>query len=454
VALPPPGKEDAQMNRIMKAMLLSLLLLATVVFAAGCSKEESPYQINDAENYTVSVKFDANGGFFTTNTSVIVDSFDLSQLEKNSDGQAQIALIAPDSSYREKNAFTAVNNGYFLAGWYTERTENGTDENGNPVYSYAGRWDFEKDVLTVDPNKTYTSAEPVATLYAAWIPMFQIHLYDLQSGELMQTMSYDPTTQSEILLPVWDEETGAVEMNNFPEKSGYTFNGAFYDAEGKQAVEAAQIAHTGTVDYETGTAKASAMDLYIDWMEGQWYHIYTAEQFLDNASVTGSYVIHADLDFADENWPTALMHGSFEGTIQGNGHTFKNISFEQTNNSKVNSGLFGQLTDKAVISDVTFENVTFTIKGGTRVAGASYGLFAGSISEKTQCTNVQILSGTLQIDSGCYFGTDDYTIGLVCGLGTTDIDYSGITCQAVGDNAQNVVISVNGSAVTAEFNAG
>ena len=88
------------MKRTMKAILLSLLLLTTVAFAAGCSKEESPYQINDAENYTVSVKFDANGGFFTTNTSVIVDSFDLSQLEKNSDGQAQIALIAPDSSYR------------------------------------------------------------------------------------------------------------------------------------------------------------------------------------------------------------------------------------------------------------------------------------------------------------------------------------------------------------------
>ena len=452
--MPPPGKEDADMNLKIKATLLCLLLLVTVVFAAGCSKEESPYQINDAENYSVSVKFDANGGFFTTNTSVIVDSYNLSELEKNSDGQTQIALIAPDSTYRDKNAFTAINNGYFLAGWYAERTETGTDSNGNPVYTYSGRWDFEKDVLTVDPNKTYSSAEPVATLYAAWIPMFEINLYDLQSGELMQTMRYDPTAQSQVLIPAWNQETGAIEMNDFPEKSGYTFNGAYYDAKGTQAVETAQVIHTGVVDYETGTAKDPAMDLYIDWMEGEWYHIYTVEQFLKNASVNGSYVIHADLDFADEIWPSSLMHGSFGGTIQGNGHTLKNISFEQTNNSKVSSGLFGQLTEKAVITDVTFENVTFTIKGGTRVAGTTYGLFAGSVSDQAVCTNVQILTSTLQIDSGCYFGTEDYTIGLVCGMGTTAIDYSGITCQAVGDKPESVVISVNGSAVTVEFTAG
>ena len=430
------------------AVLVALVVMAVVSMAG--SRQEDPYALNDAENFNVSVKFDANGGFFTTNTAVIVDSFNVAQMPKDGEGKAQIALVAPDDAIRDKNAFAPINNGYFLAGWYTERTEAGTDALGNPAYTYGGKWDFEKDTVAVDPAAQFTSSEPVLTLYAAWIPMFEIELYDLASGDKLETVSYDPTAGKELLIPAWDKETGAVKMNSFPEKAGYTFNGAYLDAEGKQKIETEAIAHSGTVDFATGTAKDSVMKLYVDWMEGEWYHIYNVEQFLDNASVTGSYVIHEDLDFAEENWPTALMHGTYSGTIEGNGHTFRNVTFEQTNNSKINSGLFGQLTETAKITDLNFENVTFTIKGGSRVAGASYGVLAGSVSEQTVLSGVTV-TGKLQIDSGCYFGTDDYTIGLICGMGTTDIDPAGITCEAVGDAPETVVITVNGTDVTVEF---
>ena len=438
----------------IRAIVLCLLLLTTVIIASGCSQEQTPYQLNDADNYSVSVKFDANGGFFTTNTSVIVDSFNPSELEKNSEGQAEIALISPDSSFRDKNAFTPINNGYFLAGWYTERTENGTDSKGNPAYTYSGLWDFDKDVLTVDPAKTYSSAEPVLTLYAAWIPMFEIQIVDMESGDQLQTLTYDPTAKAEVLLPAWDEKTGTVAMNGFPQRTGYTFNGAYYDAEGTKSVETPHVIHPGRIDAKTGTAQDHTMKLYVEWTEGEWFHIYNVEQFLDNASVSGNYVIHADLDFEGEIWPSSLMYGSFAGSIEGNGHTFKNITFEQTNNSKTSSGLFGQLAETAVLKDVIFQNVTFTIKSGTRMAGTTYGLLAGSVSEQAACENVQILESALQIDSGCYFGTDDYTIGLVCAMGTTEIDPSGITCRAVGDDPESVVITVNDTAVTVEFVAG
>lgn len=434
-----------------KGIVLVLLVLALLACFAGCRKEQSPYEINNAENYNVSVKYDANGGFFTTNTSVIVDSYNISELEKNSDGMVELALLAPDDNARGQNAFTAINNGYFLAGWYTERVENGTDANGNAQYTYAGKWDFAKDKLEVSADETHTGEDPVVTLYAAWIPMFQIRFYDLDSGELMETMTYDPTADKELLIPSWDEKTGAVEMHSFPEKSGYTFESVYYDEKGTQAVQTAQLLHPGVVNYATGTATEPELDVYVKWTEGEWFHIYTVEQFLDNASVSGNYVIHEDLDFADETWPTALMHGSFAGTIQGNGHTFKNISFSQTNNSKTNSGLFGQLTETAKLSDITFENVTFTIEGGTRMAGTTYGLLAGSVSDQAAVSGVAITGSKLQIDSGCYFGTDDYTIGLVCGMGAIDVDYSGITCQAVGDAPETVVITVNESTVTVEF---
>lgn len=444
-------KEDAaNMNQKIKAILTACLLLTILAFTAGCAAEKTPYEINDGDNYTVSVKFDANGGTFTTNTSVIVDSYNISEMQKNGEGQVEIALLSPDNAYRGNDAFTAIKNGCFLAGWYAERTET-LDSEGNSSYVYSNKWDFENDLLSVDPGKTYTSQEPVLTLYAAWVPLFEIEFYSLNTGEYLQSLTYNPTIDGEILVPDWNMETGAVEMYDFPERSGYTFNGAYYDAEGTQPVDTV-VVHPGTVDYTNGVAKNAVMKLYIDWMEGEWYHIYNVEQFLDNASVNGSYVLYADLDFTDEIWPTSLMYGNFGGTIEGNGYTIRNVDAAQTNNSKVNAGLFGQLTETAQLKDLTFENVTFTIQAGTRVTGASYGLLAGTISGEAAFTNVAIKSSTLQIDSGCYFGTDDYSIGLLCGMGNTAaLDDSGITCKAVGDHPETVKIAVNGNEVTLEF---
>ena len=429
-----------------KGILILVLMLAVSLLASGCSQEPTPYELNDAENFTVSVRYDANGGTFTTNTSIIVDSYDPAQAPVGSNGMAQIALLSPDAEARRNDAFAAVNNGYFLAGWYRERTEQ-----ADGTYVYSGKWDFESDRLEVDPAGEYASAEPVLTLYAAWVPMFSIEFRDLESGETLSTLTYDPTVGADLTVPALNEETGAVEMHKFPARSGYTFNGAYYDAEGTIPVDTEQVVHTGTVDYATGTAEDSAMTLYIDWTEGEWYHIYNVEQFLDNASVSGNYVLHADLDFTDEIWPTSLMYGNFSGSIQGNGHTMRNIQVTQTNNSKVNAGLFGNLTETASLTDLTFENVTFTIQSGTRVVGTSYGLLAGTLSASAELENVTIAGSTLQIDSSCYFGVDEYVIGLVCGMG----DASGVTadvdCQVVGDAPERIVATVEGNEVTLEF---
>ena len=426
----------------MKTILLVLMLL--VLFTAACSDAKTPYQVNDAENYSVSVRYDANGGTFTTNTSVIVDSYNPTDLEDPS-----VALLAPSDPARGKSAFTAIKNGHFLAGWYAERTQTGTDEQGNPVYTYAKPWNFATDRLSIDPAGEYTAETPVLTLYAAWLPLFTVEFYDLSTGEYLDSFAFDPNTAEEIRLPVWDEESGAVEMFNFPARAGYTFNAAYYDAEGTQKVETETLTHPGQIDPQTATAQDTALQLYVGWDLGEWYHIYTADQFLDNASVTGSYVIMNDLDFTGKIWPSVLMHGTFGGTIEGNGHTICNITLEQTNNSKTNTGLFGSLTETALITDLTLKNVTVTIKGGTRATGSSFGLLAGTISDKANILHLAIQDSCLQIDSSAYFGTDDYVIGLLCGTGSPlFMDMSGIRCEAVGANPESIVITVEDGMVT------
>ena len=418
------------MMRKWNKILVVVLVLAAMAMMAGCAGQETPYEINDEQGYQVSVKFDANGGSFTTNTTVIVDSYNLSETP-SADGKAQIALITPDDEARGNNAFTATRTGYFLAGWY--QTCN-TGEDG--TQTYADKWDFEKDILSVDTSGSYSASEPVLTLYAAWAPLFEVELYDLDSKELLGEYTLNPTTENEIKIPQWDEESGSVNMYKFPVVSGKTFEAAYYDEAGKQKVTDAVISHPGSLDVTTATAEGTVLKLYVDMLDGEWYHIYNADQFIKNASVSGSYVIHNDLDFTDKIWPTTLMYGNFSGTIQGNGHTISNVVIEQTNNSKTNAGLFGAFTETAVLSDVTFDSISFTIKSGTRMAGTSYGLLCGTATDGAVVENVSVFNSVLTVGKDAYFGTDDYVIGAVCGMG-----------QLTLENAQIAVNSENESAV-------
>jgi len=435
----------------IKTVLLTLLAVGSMCLFTACGSDKTPYQINDEENYTVSVKFDANGGVFTTNTSVIVDSYNISDMKADEDGIIEIPLITPDDESRGNDAFKATKSGYFLAGWYAERSENGKDEDGKTLYTYGEKWDFDKDYLEVVADEEYSSEEPVITLYAAWVPLFEIEFYSLEDGKLIDTYVYDPTLVEEIKAPALNEKSGKMEFYNFPERDGYTYQGAYYDEDKTEPITSV-VEHYGDIDRKTGTAEDTVMKVYVDWMKGEWYHIYTVEQFLDNASNKGNYEIHADLDFSGKNWPSSLMYGNFSGTIKGNGHKFTNIEFVQNNNSKANAGLFGSFTKKASISDLTFENVTFKIEKGTRMSGSAFGLFAGTIAEEATISNVAIVNGVIQIDSNCYFGTSDYSIGLVCGSGNPAvIPNAQITCVPTGENPETVQISVDGNNVTVEI---
>ena len=439
------------MKNAKKALLLILSAVLAALVLTSCGGLETPYDKNNEENYTVSVKYDANGGFFTTNTSVIVDSYNVNDIPKNANGNVDIALLAPDASERGNDAFKAVKNGYFLAGWYTDRIEQ-TDASGNKSYTYSGKWDFASNTLEIDPNRNYSANKSLITLYAAWVPLFKIEFYDLTSNELIETFTYDPTSSESIKVPKWNEKSGAIDMFDFPEKSGYTFKTAYYDVNKEKELVGETVEHCGKVDLATGTAVDPTLKLYVDWTEGEWYKISTAEQFIKNFSANGCYEILDDLDFKGKIWPTASMYGNFSGRINGNGHVLKNIEVTQTQNSKVNAGLFGQLTEDAEISDLTLENICFTIKAGTRVP-ANYGLLAGTVSANATVENVKIVGGVLQIDSGCYFGVDDYSIGLVCGSGNDQcIENADVSCSVVGENPDRITVAVDGNKVTLEFN--
>ncbi len=436
-----------KMNKKIKLILLSCLLLTFVLIAASCSKDPSPYKGYNKDGYTVSVKFDANGGTFAASTEVIVDTYDISEYE-TVNGKKSIRLFAPEDPIRGKQQTYVAKKlgGYYLAGWYTERTEV-TDANGNVSYTYGGRWDFANQRLEVDAEGSYDSKEPQITLYAAWVPAFTYEFYVFNAdgtAELKNTVSVNPLEDKGLRYPGFNETTGQRGyQNDFPMLDfGKTYD-KIYSDEAKTDMlhnvdpqsddtvyETKLLEHSGNFNKETATLEDPVMKIYCDTVDGVWYEVDSAEQFVKNPSPSANYVLKCDLDFADVAWPENFTRGNFEGSIKGNGFSIKNVTIEQNNSSVVNFGMFGQLTGKALLENVTFDNVTVKILEGSRAQATSFGILAGSISADATVSNVILQNSKLEISQNDMkpYIDDVGSYGLVSGFGPLE----GITSQ---DNA-------------------
>lgn len=439
------------MKKIGKLLCLSALLLLVISCVTACGKWGDTYATLEGKGYTISIRYDVGDGVFAgTNDVSVVDVYALDDMKTNANGEKYTYLLTPDDAARGQNAFSVSNNGHFLAGWYQERTPRvndrgeALDEYGQLCsvsgkaqgYVYAKPWDFSKP-LTMDPNGDYSASENYMTLYAAWVPYFNFEFYTVDENghatplETVQAVSLE--------LPEWSEKTGKLDMKKFPKVDGMTFDAAYLDA---ALTEAAPATLTGSWDPTTGTATATTatIKLYTTWMEGDWFRIYNAQQLKDNSRLGGNYILCADLDFSGTVWSPTLSAGVFTGKILGNGYTISNVTVEQADISAYYGGIFGSLSEKAELRDVTFENVTYKIGAGSRMQGVSFGLLAGTIAEGAVFENVKI-SGSLVVGANCYPG--DYTIGLICGQGT-----------APGVDHANVIASAEeGSGITVETNA-
>ena len=427
-----------------KVIIMALAILTALLFVVSCD-DGIPYESYDGDGYTASVKYDANGGTFTAGTSVIVDTYNLENLPIK-DGKRLAKLITPDDQSRGKgNYFTPSKNGYIFVGWYAQITEE-TDSSGNKTYSYADMWDFN-NYLELDENTEYSAVTPALTLYAAWVPEFKFEFYSLETKELLGEYKVSPYT--EIDVPSWETKTGKIKMNQFPTVAGKTFEGVYLDEEGTLKVTDAKIMHSGSLNYENANAVNPVMKLYIETIEGEWQHIYTLDQ-LSNISLSGNYIIMNDLDFTDGYWPEFLSKGNFKGKLVAEEEiVISNVTYSEPSGA-ANVGLFGQLLETAILKNIKFENIQLVMTvGAPLTSGVNFGLLAGTISENAVLENVSI-SGGIVISHSCTFRGDIYTIGLVCGVGSTGVDYSQITCVADNEGAtySTSEVEIDGNSVT------
>lgn len=440
------------MKKKLLLLISLLLLLGTVICISSCS--ESLYREKGKEGYTVGIRFDANGGRLKGKEDVdVVELFNPNSGIAGENGMNEIKLLDPDDPRRGDGVLAADKTNCFLAGWYRERHEV-TDANGTVTgYTYSGKWDFATDTVSVDPNGEYDPEQPIMTLYAAWIPYFDYEFYtvdDSGNAQLIGTQS-----QINLTLPTWNTSTGALDYHNFMTLEGKTFDSAYYDAALTQKINGAVLADSEYVDSEKGIAKAQTIRIYTKWLDGEWFKIYTAEQFVKHSTIlknnllVGNYIICADLDFSEVAWEPLLSFRTFGGTIRGEDpaktYRFSNISVSQlaSNNNSTTRGLFGSLGDDAVISGICFENVTYTVNTAYKLnLPTFFGLLAGQKSSEATLENVTVTGvlkfiGTMDADN-----VDLYTVGKLFGLGDSNgIDISGIEC--VTEEGCNVQLEVN-----------
>ncbi len=444
----------------------TLVIIGLAAACAGCLVLGACTSSTVPEEYLTGapVRFDSNGGIFASQEGV--DIVDVYPLDAAREG---IKLVEPGSDDRGSQV-AAVSDisraGYFLAGWYTERTmrtdEAGTplDEYGNvcslvgtetaedgtvteiweseaglaPGYMYSGRWNFEEDVFTVAEDYSYEEDGYALILYAAWIPNFVYQIYaEDANGNWVESSSltYDPTVEEfdTLALPVWDDwseenpdATGGMLYGSFPRATDTTLE-ALYADPGKTQLCEGSIAHRGEVDLEHGIATNVVTPFYAELRSGIWYHIHTAQQFANASRSNGCYEIYADLDFEGLTWG---FTGDFSGVIEGNGHTISNITARQTNNSVAFGGLFGRINESASITDITFENVSFTMAAGSRTQGAYFGLFAGYLNANATIKNVSV--------SGVFVIGDVYPLTVRNPDGTTSPTYEGYSVGLLTGN--------------------
>ncbi len=443
------------MKKKIVMLISAVLLLVTVLCVASCSVSEIEKAMEDAgagqdgAKYTVSVRFDPNGGWLKGR-----DGVSIIEVYNAENGDFKIPDPADESKRGIDGLLRPSKTDYFLAGWYREREEIGTDENGNPIYTYSGKWDFENDKVKVDPNKKYNPEEPVMTLYAAWIPYMTYEFYAVDDAGNIELISTKRLVN--LQLPEWSKSSGKMDYNQFVTRSGMTFDQAYADPSLTTPFEeGATISASQYVDYETGTANTSVIRVYSTWKEGMWYKIYTADQFLKNFQTDGHYIICADLDFKNKKWQTTdrtISCDEFIGTIEGeNGESYKfsNIVSSQSNlTSKTQWGLFGALGADSVIKNIQFENIAFTINTSVKCDGFTYfGLLAGKNNGAT-LEDVTV-GGTLNF-TGVYnplnLNSNKCTFGKLFGLGdTAGMDISSITHTA--DENLGVLIEVDADGV-------
>lgn len=367
----------------MKKRILTICILATAALSAmalltGCSNGE-------AANFDYLVTFDYNTGGLELSTHPPKQYLGIME------GGQIMAPINEDNPYYGNASVDFKEHSvskHALEGWYLPQLDASgkvmTDENGTVLLDR--KWDFSYDRVTKDVVEHYGTAKDGITLYANLELMPSILLYYTETtvDEKGETV----TKQRVIREKAFMEGSRVREINfvtEYPIVSGHTFAGFYSD---QALTQPFSFGDSGII------MGAEDFILYARYVEGENFSVVTtAEQFLNAYVPEGRIYVDADIDFTGVAWKDKI---EFDGIINGNGYTLRNITCNVTGERRNDDylGLFGKLCKNSNIHDVTFENVTVVVSTTNEAMPAKAGLLAWEIDAGATIKNVT-LSGTL-----------------------------------------------------------
>ena len=351
-----------------KITLICLLIIAVASLAFGLSACSS----GSKDSYDYLVTFNYN-----TESLNLEGDFENQYLGVNAGSHIMQPCKPGTAQYKISDFKEKQINRYEVQSWYIPKYgEDGNvlkDEQGMAVADRT--WNFSTD--TVNEN---------ITLYAQLALKPSIVLMD--GGEVLRERNFVVGTDV--------RETAFSALK--PSKDGYTFCGYYYDTEFKNKF---------TFPYKMGTEDIT---IYAKFIEGRnWSVVSTADEFNKAYTPSAKIYLEADIDFTGKEWKNGI---EFNGEINGNGYTIKNITLSLASTPKVvnNFGLFGVLASNSYVHDVSFENVNITVSTTTKNP-IQAALFAYEIKDGAKLEKVTV-SGT--ISKGTVFAESDISLSNVC----------------------------------------
>ena len=138
--------------------------------------------------------------------------------------------------------------------------------------------------------------------------------------------------------------------------------------------------------------------IYAKYIEGNWKMLKEADDVEDmfmNAYAETRYYLVNDIDCSVLKYAFEPIK-TFNCELQGNGYTISNFKVEKTRLSNASkTSIFGELSETAVLENVTFDNVTVRYETIPNAFIETY-LVCTSIHEKATINNVTI-NGTMEV---------------------------------------------------------
>lgn len=254
---------------------------------------------------------------------------------------------------------------HWIEGWYTAKT-NG---DGEPIKNAETgmveldrKWVFETDRVTGD-----------ITLYANVKKRPVLTFISRNSGEIVKTVSGLP-----------GEKLPRFSANSAPKAEGYTILDYYVSESGNE-----RFSWPYVFEGEKNTTA------YVGYIEGEnWVVSRTAAEFNTALRNGAKIYVDADIDFGKDGWEGRSFYNN---EIRGNGHKFSGVVMTKKIEGKPGTryvGLFEQLGEKAVISDLIFENAKLTVNVEVGVDN-NVGMFCGLAKAGAKISGI-VISGTLE----------------------------------------------------------